>query len=154
MTVLTEPRIHPDLWGRDHRSTLLYIETRCVDHSGRLASESMRTNRQRHPLLGGRLTPGIIAATEYPTRLAGDVEEHAHDDWDCVLDMHDVGYLRILEPRPVDYYFRVEPGRRGPIKTSEGTVGGLVVVRVKLLDLGWQMAHRLRRERAERALAR
>lgn len=40
-------------WGRDHWSTLAFIETLCVDHHGGLSDKhrrNMRCNPERHPM--------------------------------------------------------------------------------------------------------
>jgi hypothetical protein len=66
-----------EAWGRDHNSTLLYAETRAVDHRGRLpeADPHMRVDRQ------------------YPTRLHNGVEVHGHTDFDCLADAEAAGFL-------------------------------------------------------------
>lgn len=58
-------------WGKDHLSTLLYIEHCHVDkhHIGQLDPEKMRPRG------------------EYPTILRDDEEVHGHSDWDCCEDM-------------------------------------------------------------------
>ena len=76
-------------WGKDHWSTLLYLETLAVDNSGfaKPDNRKMRTNQIRHPHLVGHIFPGSNAldGSSYPTRLKeGEVKEH--DDWDCVDD--------------------------------------------------------------------
>lgn len=62
-------------WGRDHHSTLLYAETRAVDHSGRLDGRSMRVSR------------------DYPTRLGNGVLVIGHTDYDCLADAAAAGLL-------------------------------------------------------------
>jgi hypothetical protein len=110
--------VPPNLWGKDHFSTLLYIETCCVDHSGVLKRECMRCDPKRHPLFrhsgSSNDTP--------PTRLAAGLQ-HNHDDWDCLDDLIDAGYVQNL-----------------------GTGAN---PRLKLTDLGWTKAGELRRQRAE-----
>lgn len=66
-----------EAWGRDHNSTLLYAETRAVDHDGWLSAtdEHMRVSRQ------------------YPTRLHNGVEVHGHTDYDCLKDAQAAGFL-------------------------------------------------------------
>lgn len=80
-----------DKWGKDHWSTLAYLETLAVD-GGKDGwaipkRERMRTNEKRHPHLLGSTLGGTESfhASKYPTRLKeGEVKEH--DDWDCVDD--------------------------------------------------------------------
>jgi hypothetical protein len=66
-------------WGKDHLSTLLYCESRAVDHEGRLDTRHMRA-----------------AASKYPTRLAGGDELVGHDDYDCIADMEKAGLIENL----------------------------------------------------------
>lgn len=122
-------RIIPrDKWGPDHRSTLLYIETRLVDGDGRPQNDKMRTNPRRHKALQGRIA-GMMrwSDDEYSSRLANGDRESGHDDWDCVDDMIAAGLI-----------------------LSRGT--GLHP-RYELTDAGWAEAHRLRRELADRRMA-
>jgi hypothetical protein len=107
--------------GRDHRSTLLYVETRCVDYSGKVEIKQLRCNPLRHPLFaheGGW-------DDDYSTRQAKGVEHVVgHDDWDCIDDMETMGLIEWngTGPQPV----------------------------FKLTDAGWTFAHVLRRQRAEK----
>lgn len=74
-------------WGKDHWSTLAYIETRIVDYKGRPDSDHMRCDPERHPGLAGRSPISYgIRDKKYPTRLKGKQESHDHDDWDCLED--------------------------------------------------------------------
>lgn len=64
----------------DHWSTLVYLETRCVDYDGVLDKRQMRCDRNRHQQFAHS---GINV--KYPTRTKkGDVKNH--DDWDCLDD--------------------------------------------------------------------
>ena len=70
--------IPPAQWGRDHNSTLLYIETRAVDYSGKLDPRHLR---------GG---------DQYPTRLkdallAGHTDFHCIDDFEAEGLMENIG---------------------------------------------------------------
>ena len=69
--------IPPDKWGKDHKSTLLYAETRAVDHRGKLASDD----------------PRMRVSREYPTRLADGMEIIGHDDYMCLDDAQAAGFL-------------------------------------------------------------
>lgn len=64
-------------WGKDHLSTLLYAETRAVDHGGRLSETDPRMRMDRR----------------YPTRLHNGVEVHGHTDYDCLTDAQAAGLL-------------------------------------------------------------
>ena len=63
-------------WGRDHDSTLLYLETRVVDHRGKLDMRHMRKDGNKHP-----------------TRLAEGVSLVGHTDLNCVDDFEAAGLL-------------------------------------------------------------
>lgn len=77
-------------FGRDHWSTLLYVEARCTDNGGVPGRQNMRCLDSRHP----RYSHGHDSGA-YPTRLAGDKLLPNHDDWDCVDDLERVGLVVI-----------------------------------------------------------
>lgn len=56
-------------WGRDHWSLLVYIETRAVDYSGKIAAKHLRGDGDK-----------------YPTKLK-DSELQGHSDWNCIDDL-------------------------------------------------------------------
>ena len=60
-------------WGKDHWSTLIYLETLAVDNKGFAKPENirMRTNEIRHPHLVGHTFPGsnALSGSAYPTKL-------------------------------------------------------------------------------------
>jgi hypothetical protein len=66
-----------EAWGRDHNSTLLYAETRAVDHGGCLSATD----------------PHMRVGRKYPTRLPNKVEVHGHTDYDCLADAQAAGFL-------------------------------------------------------------
>lgn len=118
-------------WGKDHWTTLLYVETRCVDHKGLPQAEHMRSEpgrprRGHFKIVDGeeRMRPSSESrARRYPTRLNDGTEVFGHDDWDCASEMESAGLL-----------------------LWEGTSMAPVF---KLTDLGWQIVGELRRWRAE-----
>lgn len=83
-----------DRWGRDHRTTLMYVEARCVDHRGRVKLANLRVDPDRHPMLMDRRLQAHGSGKGYPTRLAGGEELFGHDDWDCIEDAEALGLLR------------------------------------------------------------
>jgi hypothetical protein len=107
-------------FGRDHYSTLLYVEARVVDHRGRPNIRNMRCDAKRHPQFN-HLPPGV--GGESPTRLANGDLLSDHDDWDCVQDMVAAGWI------------------------EEGGTGLQPVWR--LTPSGWAAAHNRRRALAE-----
>lgn len=80
-----------DQFGRDHWSTLAYLETVAVDHGGRIAFQRMRCDRTRHPHYAHM--PLELEGGRYPTRLKGGVERDDHDDWDCLDDLEAAGLV-------------------------------------------------------------
>lgn len=78
IVAISEGFIPMDKWGKDHWSTLAYVETRIVDHHGKLKEPNMRG---RDP--------------KYPTRLNDGTEVHMHSDYDCVEDMIFAGVITV-----------------------------------------------------------
>lgn len=103
---VNRPTVPVSEWGKDHWSTLAYIETVCVDSNdgngiGTIAFDRMRVDRDRHPMLiGPRQAISFSGVKEnekkYPTRLRDERELHDHDDWDCLDDMERAGLVEIL----------------------------------------------------------
>ena len=110
-------------WGKDHWSTFLYAEGRCVDYKGVLNKEHMRCDPAVHPAQANSANalsrPGKIS----PTRLKDDTVESAHDDWSCLEDAEAAGLI--------------------------ANDGSGVNPRYVLTDRGWELAGRLRRYVAE-----
>ncbi len=71
----THLHIPPEQWGRDHFTTLLYLETRVVDHDGKLSDPHMR---QKY--------------SGYPCQLR-DGELPNHGDYECLEDMRTAGLI-------------------------------------------------------------
>jgi len=82
-------------WGRDHWTTLLYIEHCCVDSGGEPNFDKLRCDTDRHPFYAGRYARhvGTAGLKKYPTRLKGGEEREDHDDWDCIEDMVHAGVV-------------------------------------------------------------
>lgn len=139
---MTGPRIPLDRWGKDHWSTLAYLETRAVDHQGVIKNANMRTSIKRHPLFVARgpLGPPTDGG-QYPTCYK-DGEMNEHDDWDCLNDMVEAGLLAV---KPADTaLWEVPVGSRGPIKHRGRIPTKELKVRVKLTELGQKVAGELR----------
>lgn len=98
--------IPPERFGKDHYSTLLYVEGRGVDHGGRLDHDHMRCDLSRHPVLAGAgraAEPfGKPDGRAYPTVLrevGGEAAELTdHDDYDCLDDLTAAGWLTVRMP--------------------------------------------------------
>ena len=82
-------RIGPQRWGRDHWNVLCYIETCCVDGTGRPDPRSVQTNHARHPHMGNPLD-----GSTHGIRLNGEVLPGAdYDEWDCLDDLEVFGLI-------------------------------------------------------------
>lgn len=79
-----------EVWGKDHWSTLAYLETRWVDHGGVINVGHMRCDRRRHPAFAH-----VGSNKTYPTRLKGSAQIEAHDDWDCLDDFEAAGLVHV-----------------------------------------------------------
>lgn len=120
-----------EAWGRDHNSTLLYAETRAVDHGGWLPVND----------------PHMRVSREYPTRLHNGVEVHGHTDYDCLKDAQAAGFLTYDEEAEPE---GVRASSLNPVPGSPRKASGPGIVR--FTEAGWTYVHNLRRQRAEAAL--
>ncbi len=146
-TIITRP-VLPELWGKDHWSTLAYAET-CTVEGHPLSLGRMRCDVTRHPLLASCRVP--YTGQKYPTRLRDGVELPDHDDWDCLCDAQQAGLIKVMGlPEGV---LDVEPGRRGGLfihlrrrTTSLGSEWA-GKPRVKFTQRGWEVMHLLRQHK-------
>lgn len=138
------PPVPMSRWGKDHWSTFAYVETRIVDHRGRLDHDHMRTHARRHPMMIAakrRVSLGSRDGSRYPTRLKralplGQVTGEPqpvllpdHDDYDCIDDAIAAGLLTVTMPRVADtgrYAGRFVDGNSTPLPASEGFTPGFV----------------------------
>lgn len=109
--------IPPEFWGKDHWTTLAYVESVMTDCGGfQLGADSrMRTNRRNFRVMSEFPTPKrsgseTFGATGFypsqsPTRLNNDTDVEGHDDWNCLEDMAAIGLFDVsglhLEPKKV-----------------------------------------------------
>jgi hypothetical protein len=117
--------VKTEQFGKDHWSLLAYAEACCVDAKGALDGSRMRCNEKTHPLLARNV---LAWREDWGTKLLGyskeeDLEKKAalhlkgHDDWDCLDDLADAGFVEIIS---------------------------LVNGRVEMTDLGKKVSARLR----------
>lgn len=104
-------KVSSERFGKDHWSLLHYIQSCCVNGTngiGRLSPSRMRCNPETHAFLSN----GLPWKDEYSTRLFGffnlenkkDIQNAVtsgvlllgHDDWDCIQDFIDAGYIELL----------------------------------------------------------
>jgi hypothetical protein len=86
-----------ELFGRDHWSTLCYLETRAVDYKGVIGNRHMRCDLSHHPTYEHECSS---LSDISPTRLKGCLSDSDeilalknHDDWDCVDDFIAAGLV-------------------------------------------------------------
>jgi len=82
------PELTPATFGRDHWSTLLYLETRIVDYGGKVENRNLRCITKRHPFFAHGHD-----ASGHPTKLKGTNTIPNHDDWDCIEDLIEAGLV-------------------------------------------------------------
>lgn len=109
-------------WGKDHWSTLAYIECRCVDRKGILDYKHIRCNDVDHP----ELPPEKIYMLgewhdKYSTRIKDGKQIRGHDDWDCVEDLQAAGLIEIVS---------------------------MADFQIKMTELGWKITNLLRKHKA------
>lgn len=94
-------RVPMKRWGKDHWSTLAYLETRIVDHKGQISHDHMRCHASRHPAMfqAKRRLLGTGDGSAYPTRLK-DGTLTDHDDYDCIDDIIAAGLVTVTMPEP------------------------------------------------------
>lgn len=135
------PPVPMERFGKDHWSTFAYVETRAVDHKGRLAHDHMRTHARRHPMLMAakrlRHSVGGSDGSRYPTRLkpalpvgqvAGEpqpVNLPHHDDYDCLDDLIAAGLLAVEMPKADGGTFWDANGKHVPEQIDPGFVTGM-----------------------------
>lgn len=148
--ILVGGPISPERWGRDHWSTLLYVDTRIVDHHGLLSS--LRQDSHMGPK--GR-DPHMRTEHRYPTRLRNpDVELRGHTDYDCLADAIAVGFLAI-RARPENVNLRWGSqwpyDRRNVPKDPDGDdlMEAGNAIQFYWTDAGYELVARLRRWRSE-----
>lgn len=96
----TQRPIPPDLWGRDHWTTFVYVGHAIVSNEGEPERDKMRAHRGS-PRTGASMALLEWAERaqaikdkkprgpwEYRTRLAGGaiLDDDSHDDWSCAED--------------------------------------------------------------------
>lgn len=92
MSTATGKHVPLSQFGKDHWSTLLYIESRIVDADCTVDNDKMRCDFERHRHLAGPVQArGNLDGRKYPTTLADGSKLESHDDWDCVEDLVAVG---------------------------------------------------------------
>ena len=97
--------IPSQVWGKDHWTTLAYIETVATDCAGFQVGNDprMRSNRRNFRVMQGCLKPrraknggvGIVMDLEHGSRLNDGQIVSGHDDWSCLQDMANEGLFNL-----------------------------------------------------------
>lgn len=117
-------------WGKDHWSTLAYLETVTVDYRGLVDNRRMRCNPRLHRRFAHLNQFGqVVDSSRYPTTKASDVQQH--DDWSCLEDLVTAGLVKA--------YWRV--------RYPERSFGG-AQAKVELTELGLKITAELRAHKA------
>ncbi len=127
-------------WGKDHWTTLMYLEHCAVDEGGVLDKQRMRCNPRLHRELAN-ISPmsGVVDGSKYPTSLRNGETIAPHDDWSCVEDMVAYGLVEV----EVDYNMEK--------RAREGAFGHADAV-VTLTDEGRALANQLRELKSKTGL--
>lgn len=101
-------------WGKDHWSTLGYVEAVSVENAGFQVGQDprMKTNRRHsrvlqacpRPRRTAGFTLGVVMSPEHATRLKDGTQVDGHDDWACLQDFVGEGlfeYGSEVEPKKV-----------------------------------------------------
>lgn len=121
-----------DNWGKDHWSTLAYLETRVVDYKGQIDHRHMRCHPRLHRELATiqPVTGELQDSSAFPTRLRDGSVIDRHDDWSCVEDMKEAGLLTWTQRR------------------VNGKMFDCVRISVRLTKRGYEVAAALRLHKA------
>lgn len=94
-TLTNNDFVPPELFGRDHWSTLAYIECKLTDDNGYSVrfDARMRQNRRHFRILPGGGLHGIPMPVGEGSRLADGTFLRGHDDWNCIQDMLHLGWF-------------------------------------------------------------
>lgn len=93
----TQEYVPVEKFGKDHYSTLAYLETVAVDANGKIHTARMRCNPRVHRLYAYDTGLGIQRwDPKYGTVLKDKTILEDHDDWSCLEDMANAGWLIIV----------------------------------------------------------
>lgn len=103
-----------NLWGKDHWSTLGYVESVSETNAGFQvgADPRMKTNRRHarvlqacpRPKRSSGFLPGVVMDPAHATRLKDGTQVENHDDWACLQDFVAEGLFQFgaeVEPKKV-----------------------------------------------------
>jgi sulfate adenylyltransferase subunit 1 (EFTu-like GTPase family) len=136
MALTIDDNIPMNLWGKDHWTTLAYIETVMVDCGGfQIGRDArMKSNRRNFRVMaedcpkpkrvGGNAGMAIVMKLEHSTKLNDGSVIDNHDDWCCIQDMAEAGLLTL-------HQHEIEPG-----------------VVIHFSELGRDVANKLREHKA------
>ena len=84
-------------WGKDHWSTLLYIESICVDNQGKPDHRRLQSNMNRHPQFCKEVAGYTADGSGYEIRLAKGltIPGDEYDEYDCIDDIERAGFIEV-----------------------------------------------------------
>lgn len=153
-------------WGTDHRSLLLYVESRVTEYQGRIDWNHLTLSRRNWPMLCAarnryESVGSEDAADRYGLRLKaadGTVETAKGTcEGDALMDLVDAGLVEIEMP-PISStgrsYLRPDGhamNMPSPAEPVTGHVEWLLMpwARFKLTNRGWELAGSLRRHKGD-----
>lgn len=129
-----------EVWGKDHWSTLAYLETRCVDGGGlQIVSDPRMRARRRHFRLLQEFRysqQAMCMDTTNGTRCCNGVVLSDHDDWDCVTDFSAEGLLQ--QPvEELEFGDNVRLNRRGLLLAGQLRTHKAVGGRFSTFEPNW-----------------
>lgn len=120
-----------ELWGKDHWSTLAYIETRLVDNGGFKVEFDPRMWQKRRNFrvliesaLSNVVRSGVPMDPNHGSCLVDGAVLKSHDDWDCVMDMAEAGLLTVEEFKPGEPVTLTNEGQRVVMALRQHKVNG------------------------------
>lgn len=143
MTDFSESYVPMAQWGKDHWSTLAYVETIMVDCGGFQVGTDprMKSNRRHFRIMQEgcprprRVKPiaaaGMVMRPEHATVLKDGSLVDNHDDWMCLQDMAQCGLFKAKIGEVVLSAEDIEPG-----------------VHLQLSELGQRLTAQLRQHKA------
>lgn len=164
-TVLTIQDIIPEeLFGRDHWSTLAYVETVCVERHFFVIQRDprMRTDSHNRRIWDFRSDAwkigfhnAVLGHKIEGSRLIDGRCVPCHDDWDCIQDMAHAGYFK-GDARAYPFRSMRIPRDREARKSTRDFLlsqidenGVDLGAHIRLLPRGFQVAAALRQHKAQ-----
>ncbi len=116
---MADVKIDLSQFGKDHWSTLAYCAAMFYSEKG-IGKQHMRCNPERHPHFAH--TGGW--KDSYSTRLRGGGQALGHDDWDCLWDLENYGFIGVLTGRAEIFWLTAKGNRAARELIEHKRAGG------------------------------